>query len=362
VFIIATILVSKQIRYSLNKDLGFKKDAVLYFDTNYNDTVKAHRAVLLQKLKSIPEVAMTSLSNNPPSINSTWSSTMKYMDGKKKIETDVQVKTADSNYIKLYRLKLLAGVNIADCDTTSALLINNTYLHILGFTSPQQAVGKTIDWDKSKRIAGVVADFHQKSLREIIKPLVIANGSKQSRKFNIELKPQNAEGTVWKTGIAKIEKAFKEIYPEDDFEYHFLDDTIAKYYTAEKSVSGLLMWATGLAIFISCLGLLGLVIYITNQRTKEIGIRKVVGASVAQIVTLLSKDFLQLIALAFVISVPLAWWGASKWLENFAYKTTLTWWIFALGGIVMMALAFVVMLVRTLKAATANPVNALRSE
>jgi ABC-type antimicrobial peptide transport system permease subunit len=208
----------------------------------------------------------------------------------------------------------------------------------------------------------VVADFHQKSLHELIKPLVIANGSKRSRSINIALQPQNAEGTVWKSGISKIEKTFKSIYPEDDFDYHFIDDTVAKYYTAEKNISSLLMWATGLAIFISCLGLLGLVIYVTNLRTKEIGIRKVVGATVTQIVTLLSKDFLALIALAFVIAVPIAWLGANKWLEGFAYKTTLAWWVFASGGATMLVLAFVVMLIRTFRAATANPVESLRTE
>ncbi len=362
VFIIATILVSKQISFSMNKDLGFKKDAILYFDTNYYDTVTAHKSVLINKLKAIPEIAMVSLANNPPSIGSTWSSTMKYKNGKKDIETDVQVKIADTNYIGLFKLKLLAGRNLPSSDTTNAIIINETYAHILGFKNPQQALGKYIDWDKSKEIVGVVGDFNQKSLHELIQPLVLANGNKKARKFNIALQPQNAEGTVWKTGISKIEKAFKEVYPEDDFEYTFLDDTIAKYYTAEKNISRLLMWATGLAIFISCLGLLGLVIYVTNQRTKEIGIRKVVGATVAQIIALLSKDFLSLIAMAFVIAVPVAWWGANKWLENFAYKTTLAWWIFASGGAAMLILAFVVMLVRTFRAATANPVESLRAE
>lgn len=362
VFIIGTILVSKQINYSLNKDLGFKKDAIVYFFANYHDTVKTHKGLLLDKIKAIPEVAMVSLSNNPPSINSTWSSTMKYNDGKKDIETNVEVKVGDSNYIKLYQLKLLAGKNIVDCDTTNSVIINQTYAHILGFKNMQDAVGKFIDWDKKKPIVGVVADFHQKSLHEIIKPLVISNGSKRSRAFNIALQPQNAEGTVWKTGIAKIEKVYKSIYPEDDFTYTFVDENIAKYYTAEKNISRLLMWTTGLTIFISCLGLLGLVIYITNQRTKEIGIRKVVGATVTQLVSLLSKDFLKLIALAFIIAAPLAWWGSYKWLEGFAYKTTLSWWIFATGGLALLLLAFMVMLIRTFRAARTNPVKSLRTE
>jgi len=208
----------------------------------------------------------------------------------------------------------------------------------------------------------VVADFNQKSLHEQVQPLLISNGTKNARMFNIALQPQNAEGTAWKNTIAKIEKEYKVLYPEDDFEYTYLDENIAKFYDAEKNISKLLMWSTGLTMFISCLGLLGLVIYITNQRTKEIGIRKIVGASVAQIITLLSKDFLLLIAIAIVIAVPVAWWGANAWLGNFAYKTNLSWWVFASGGVAMLLVAFMVMLARTAKVATANPVDSLRVE
>jgi ABC-type antimicrobial peptide transport system permease subunit len=363
VFIIATILVSKQISYSLTKDLGFKRDAILYFHTNYYDTVNAHKPFLMQKLKAIPEVSMVSLASFPPSGNSTRSSTMKYKDGKKEVETDVEIKFADTAYINLYHLKLLAGKNLPTSDTARSFIINETYMHLLGFTQPQQALGKLIDWDKKKMpIEGVVADFHQKSLHVAIKPLIITNDTKNSLYFNVALQPQDAEGTVWKTGISKIEKTFKSIYPDDDFDYTFMDDAIAKYYTAEKNISSLLMWATGLAIFISSLGLLGLVIYVTNLRTKEIGIRKVVGATVTQIITLLSTDFLKLILWAFVIALPIAWWGSNAWLNNFAYKTELSWWVFAAGGATMLVLAFVVMLLRTLKAATANPVEALKNE
>ncbi len=363
VFIIATILVSKQISYSLNKDLGFKKDAILYFSTNYKDTVASHRFILMDKLKAIPEIAATSLSNTPPSSNNTWSTGMKYKDGKKEIETDVQLKMIDTNYISLYKMKLLAGTNLAYSDTARSLIINETYSKILGFKDPRQAIGKFIEWDKKQLpITGVAADFHQRSLHEIIKPLALAANKKNCRTINIALQPQNAAGSVWKSAIPKIEKAWKEVYPDDEFEYNFLDESIAKYYTSEKNISKLLLWATSLAIFISCLGLLGLVIYITHQRTKEIGIRKVIGATVAQIISLLSKDFLKLIAIAFVIAVPVAWWGSYKWLENFAYKTTISWWVFVSGGLIMFLMALLILGLRTFKAASANPADSLRTE
>jgi ABC-type antimicrobial peptide transport system permease subunit len=362
VFIIATIIVSKQISYSLNKNMGFKKDAIVYFNTNYRDTSKTNKKVLLEKLKAIPEIAAISLSD-PPASNGYSSSTLKYKDGEKEIETDVLIKRADTNYINLYKIKLLAGKNLPAGDTVHDLLINETYSKLLGFQQPQQAIGKYLEWNKKQDvITGVVADFNTASIHSPIKPLLIETESARQHTFNIALQPQNAEGTVWKNAMAKIKKSFKEIYPENDLEIKFLDETIAKYYTAEQHISSLLKWATGLAIFISCLGLLGLVMYTTNQRTKEIGIRKVIGARVSQIILLLSKDFIKLVMIAFIIAVPIVWFAANKWLENFAYKTNLSVWIFLIGGAIMLLMAMFVLLLRTYKAAAANPVESLRSE
>lgn len=362
VFIIATILVGKQISFTLSKDMGFKKDAILSIQTNYYNTAQRKKYLLIDKIKNIPSVVDISLSTSEPSSNSTWSSTMKYKDGKKEIEADVQQKYADTSYLGLYRIKLLAGSNIPYSDTPAAFVINQTYLHILGFQDPHDAVGKMIEWDNKKMpIVGVVADFNQKSLHESIKPLVLGSWSNSSRTLNIALYPEKEPGD-WKKAIAKMETAWKEIYPEDDFEYNFLNESIARYYAAEQKISALLMWASGLAIFISCLGLLGLIIFITNQRTKEIGVRKVVGASITQIIAMLSKDFLQLVIIAFVIAIPISRWGAGKWLDNFAYKTSMNAWVFLAGGAIMFLLALTILCVRGFKAATVNPVKSLKAD
>jgi len=362
VFIMATILVSKQIHYSLNKDMGFKKDAIVYINTNYYDTVINHRYMLMDKLKAIPEITLISLCTNPPSSNSTWSSTVKYKDGKKEVEADVQQKYGDSNYIKLYNIKLLAGSNIKTTDTLTSILINETYAHTLGFQQPQMAIGKNLDMDnKILQVSGVVADFNQGSLHQPVKPLMIGSRSLIESNISIALRPQT-DGNTWKTAISKIEKAWKEIYPNDDFEYKFFDEEIAKYYETEKNISGLLSWATGLAVFISCLGLLGLVIYTTTQRTKEIGVRKILGASVLQIVSLISKHFIMLVLIASVIAAPIAWIGMHTWLENFAYRTEISWWIFFASGISMMVIALITLGFQTIKTAMANPVNSLRTE
>jgi hypothetical protein len=152
------------------------------------------------------------------------------------------------------------------------------------------------------------------------------------------------------------------VYPEDDFNYSFQDEQIAKSYQSEQKIAGMLDWVTGIAIFISCLGLLGLIIYTTNQRSKEIGIRKIIGASVMQIIFLLSADFLKLISLAFLIAVPITWWGSGRWLDNFAYRTNLSVWIFIEGGLFMGGIAFIILLLRTRQSALANPANILRNE
>lgn len=362
VFIMGAILVSKQINYSLNKDLGFRKDAILNITTNYYDTVKSHKFVLMDKLKAIPEITMISLGNYPPSSKNSWSSTIKYKDGKKEIQTDVQIKLGDTNYLKLYQMKLLAGANLPFSDTVHSVIINETYAHILGFKNLQQAIGKYIDWDNKDIIVGVVADFHQKSFHEPIKPLLIGSRTSSERTFNIALQPQNESGTTWKTAISKIEKAWKEVYPQDEFSYSFFDEDIAKFYEVDQHISTLLMWSTSLAIFISCLGLLGLVIYTTTHRTKEIGVRKVLGASISQIVTMISKDFILLVILGFAIAAPLAYFGMHKWLDNFAYRTEISWWIFLLGGSIMVIIALFTLAFQTIRTAMMNPVKSLRSE
>ena len=363
VFIMATILVSKQINYSIHKNQGFQKDAILHLNTNFYDTIQGHKYLLADKIKALPGVKMVSICTNPPSSNSTWSSTMKYRDGKKEIETNVEQKYGDTNYIKLYGLNLIAGNNLEPSDTVNAFIMNETYAHILGFHQPEKLVGKYIEWNnKQIIIKGIVSDFHERSLHEPIKPLVIGSWAKNTRNISIALQPQNESGTAWKNTIGQIEKAWKEVYPKDDFEYHFFDEQLAKYYDSEQHIADLLKWATGLAIFISSLGLLGLVINSTNIRTKEIGVRKVLGASVTKIVIIISKEFFLLIAFAFIIAAPIAYIGMYKWLENFAYHTKISWWIFLLGVSVMIVIAVLTLGYQTIRAAKANPVKSLRSE
>lgn len=363
-FIMATILVSKQIHYALTKDLGFKKDAIVNIYTPYKNVTTNQKQVFLNKVKSMPQIRLISMGGEAPSSGGVNSTNVTYKNGKTEIKTDLQQKFGDENYLKVYGVKLLAGRNLMHADSNTATVINATYAKVLGFKNPADAIGKTLDYNSKKReIVGVMSDFYQKSLRTAIKPLALIMPMRfNNRTLHIALKPQTPGGKEWKTAIAGMEQAWKEVYPEDEFSYAFFDESIAKFYESEQQISTLLTWATGLSILISCLGLLGLAMYTTSLRTKEIGVRKVLGATVAQIVTLLSTELVLLIVLAFVLVTPIAFYAMHKWMENFADRTSISWWIFALSGAGMLLIALFTLSFQTIKAAIANPIGSLRSE
>ncbi|HEY2347550.1 MAG TPA: FtsX-like permease family protein, partial [Puia sp.] len=360
-FTMATLIAVKQINYVENKDMGFKKDAIINVETPFlfnrsGGPQDTKRITLLNEINNMPGVQLASLGNDAPSSGNWSSSDMKYKDGKKEFETDVRQKNGDTNYLKLYHIKIIAGRNVRASDTANEYVINETYMHLLGFQDPEKVLNKQIE---NVPIVGVMADFNQESLHAPVKPLAFSCEVGNSWLLHIALKPgaQN-----WKSTIASIEKKYKHFFPDEEFYYWFFDESIAKFYKSEENLSSLLKWATGLAIFISCMGLLGLVMYTTSQRTKEIGVRKVLGASVGNIVSILSKDFVQLVLIASFIAIPVTWWAMHKWLENFAYKTSLNWWVFAISVLFMIIVAFVTLGFQTIKAANANPVESLRTE
>jgi ABC-type antimicrobial peptide transport system permease subunit len=340
--------------------MGFRKDAIVSFGLPRQDTVANHRSVLLNEIKAIPGVQMASRGFLTPADEGMAFTDISYA-GNDNQET-VQLRWGDSNYLKLFNIKVLAGRNVEESDTIKEFLINETYAKALGFNRPQDALGKLLDFNGRRLpIVGVMRDFNEQSFHSEVGPLVFASLNSRSYFFHILLQPP-AAGTSWSNTIAQIQKSYHRLYPEEDFSYKFLDDTIAKFYETEQRTASLLSWATGLSVLISCLGLLGLVMYTINTRTKEIGIRKILGATVTNIISILSKDFVQLVLIAFVIAAPVAWWATHKWLEDFAYRTTMSWWIFALCGFGMLMIALITLSVQTIKAAIANPVKSLRTE
>ncbi|HEV3411341.1 MAG TPA: FtsX-like permease family protein [Puia sp.] len=369
-FIMGALLVGKQIRFMTDKDLGFGKEAILSFETPYRDTSYLHRVYLLDQVKQLPGVRMATLGSDVPFSWGWWTNTLDYKDGKKEVHLVVEAKAGDSNYLRLFQIPLLAGRNLLPSDSAKEVIINEACLHALGFRQPQAAIGKIVNWDTEQlAIVGVMKDFHAHPINYEIKPLVFRRMPQNSRDIIVALRrPAGAtpdgssDHAGWQSAIAGMKAAFGKTYSQDDFSYNFLDESIAGAYKDQQRMLQLLNWATGLTVFISCLGLLGLVIYIINRRTKEIGVRKVLGASVAQIVSILSKEFLLLVAVAFAIATPLSWWASHVWLQDFAYRTAVSWWVFFAGGVAMTAIALITLSVQTVRAAMANPVNALRAD
>ncbi|PSL49065.1 ABC-type antimicrobial peptide transport system permease subunit [Chitinophaga niastensis] len=359
-FIIATLIVSKQIHYSLNKDMGFRKDAIITVATPYYNVQYNLRNTLQEKIRTIPEVAMVSMGGQTPAMDGSMSNIFIYKDGKKEIAQNVEMRYGDTAYVQVYQLKILAGRNLKKSDTVSEWVLNEKATKAFGFKDPRGILGVIIN---NHPVVGVVSDFNTRSVHTEIPAMALtSSAAEQHRIMHVLLRNPGKGGMVWSHAITKIEKAWKEVYPRDEFKYEFLDKTIENLYTSEQQTARLLNWCAGLAFFISALGLLGLVIFTTNQRTREIGIRKVLGATVWQMVSLLTLDFMKLVVIAFVLAIPLSWWVIHHWLESFVYRTAMSWWIFAIGGAVMAILALATISVKTIRAAWSNPVNALRSE
>ena len=365
IFIIATLVVGKQLYYVMNKDMGFKTEAITNIRLPYQDKSVSKRIAFTETIKALPQVNQVSLGWITPASNSDRSAKVTYIEGEKESHTSLQLLTADLNYLELYDIDLLAGRDRLN-DTISEFVINETYSKILGFVNPADAIGKTLDInDEQIPIVGVMKDFNQRSLRNSIKPMALEGDRYRSKRslFNMaHIALQSETSADWPETIEKIEQVFNSFYPDANFELNFFDEDIKRFYEQERRTSVLLQWAMGLAIAISCLGLLGLVIHTTERRTKEIGIRKILGASLAQLNLLLCKEFLILVGIAFAIAAPIAWYGMDSWLQDFAYKTDISWWIFLLSGAVMLLIALIIVSIRTIIAANRDPVKSLRTE
>ncbi len=361
VFIIGMMVVDKQIHYSLQKDMGFRKDAIINFYVPFDFSNPNNKKFILKdELSKIPEIQEVSLGNQSPAFNGQMSTQVSYKEKGKDVKLIVDSRNGDTAFLSVYNIELIAGRNIMASDSATEFLINETLARQIGFQNPAEAVGHFLGFNNSQKpIVGVMKDFNQASVRSVIHPLVYYAAPKYGYVMHVALQSNPA---TWNTAINKMQTAWKSVYPDVDFDYTFLDQKIEDFYKADQQLSTLLTWASAVAIIISCLGLLGLVIFVTNSRIKEIGVRKILGASVTQIITLLSVDFVKLISVAFIIAIPVAWWVMHNWLQNFAYHTTLSWWIFLLSGIIMITAALTILCIRAGKAAMANPVKSLRTE
>ncbi|GAB3031794.1 ABC transporter permease [Spirosoma pulveris] len=357
-FIIGTLMVGRQLSFMRNKDLGFSTDAIIEVNTLRDDK----SLVLAERIKKLADVDQVTMQWFPPMGQSYMVTKLKYR-GKKEIEMDVSAKVGDENFIPLYQLRLLAGRNYRKSDSLREMVINTTYAKALGFKKPADAINQLIDFQgKQVPVVGVVADFHEQSFHEKISPAFIGYMPRQAKNIGVRLATKGRPMEEVKATLARIEQEWNEVYPDNKFSYSFLDDSIARLYEKEQKTAQLVNTATAIAILISCMGLFGLATFTAEQRTKEIGVRKILGASVASIVGLLSKDFLTLILIALVIASPVAWWATDKWLMDFAYKVSIDWWVFALAGLLAIVITLLTVGFQSIKAALTNPVQSLRNE
>ena len=364
IFIIGVITMGKQINYMASGDKGFNTDAIITVNRWGNhDKLK----LFSENIKPIRGVDKVLLQSNAPMGFAQMSETYKFK-GRKEITLQPTIETGNEDYIPFYQMKLVAGRNMLHSDSTNELVVNETMAKAIGCSNPWDAVGKMLyspgpDGDKGFPIVGVVADFHQGSFHDVILPALIRNvpdGQKTS--VAIKLTPNGKNLTEVKKILAEMEVQWKKSYPDTPFDYSFLNQSISLLYGQEEKTAWLANAAALITIFISCMGLFGLGMFTAKRKAKEIGIRKVLGASVVNITTMLGRDFLKLVMISFFIASPVAYYFSEKWLNDFAYRTSLSWWVFALAGALAMLIAVFTVSFQSVRAAIASPVKSLRSE
>ena len=365
VFISSALIMGRQLNYAIHSDMGFNKDAVILVRVPWKYSSKPEykdkQFALLSELKAIPGIAGVAMGTEPLSASYN-SGPFEYTDGKKEpVSRSLFRKRVDSAYLGLYGFHVLAGRPIRSSDTTNEYMLNETAVKALGFASPQDALGKLIGQrgDKKFPVVGVVGDFHSQNFYAAIDPIVFMANKSNLLVFDIKLQPNTGN---WPRTISAIEKRWNAFYPSGSFTYQFYDESIAALYKDERHLARLIDLSTGIAILLSCLGLFGLAALTAHQRTREIGIRKVLGASVAGVVGLLSKEYLRLVSIALVLATPITWWAMHRWLQNFIYRISLQWWMFALAGVMAIAAAFLTVGFLAWKAARVNPVKSLKTE
>ena len=372
ILIICTMIVGDQIHYMMNKDLGFTQDAILNINTR-----GGNRDVFAEKLKQYPFVDMVSIHKETPAAKGHNGTIFRYNNNGEEVEIIGAVEFCDENYIPMYNLQLVAGRNFLPSRYMREAVINETFARQIGFNDPQDAIGQLIfcgqmdrlpedvpapEGQRLLQIVGVTSDFHFMPLYEQIGPILMSATTQNGRSISVKLAVAGKNRGDVKQILADIEKAYKEINPYERFEMSFYDESIAAFYEKEAKTAQIISAAMLMAIFISCMGLFGLVMFTTKQRTKEIGIRKVFGANVYGILVLLSGGFVKLVILSALIASPVAWFAMNKWMESFAYHVPIRWWIFVLAGLLALIITLVTISLQTIKVARANPVDAIKTE
>lgn len=367
VLIIGIIIIYSQLNFIKNMDLGFNQEQTMIFTFHTNDS-KSKIPAFCNDLRNLAEVKTVSRANNYLS-QFVWNDIGVYLEGGNMTTSrDAPFIVSDENFVKANGIKLVSGRDFRLHDS-SRVLINETLARQLGLEL-QKAPGTKLHWNYATNdvaifeVVGVMKDFNYNSLREGVKPFMLMYNPDRDAfsggaLHNVIVSTNSKD---YKTLLTKIESIWKTHVASVPFEYVFLDDEVQEQYKSEITLARIINLFALMAVIVSCLGLFGLSAFAAEQRTKEIGIRKVLGAKIFQITTLLSRDFLKLVAIALLIASPVAWWAMNKWLQEFAYRVDISWWMFAAAGVISIIIAIVTVSFQAIKAAIANPVRSLRSE
>jgi putative ABC transport system permease protein len=358
--IIGTLIIYQQLNFIQTKQLGYKREQIVMVqdpDTRITETTHRYK----QEVMRLAGVKNATVTNYLPT-GGDRNNNLTFIGNQQENGQVTQQWRVDADFIPTFSMQIIKGRNFeaANISDSMNVVINETFANRL--FAGQDPIGKFITTSnmsnnlKTFTVIGVVKDFHFESLRNNINPLILFFG------HTMGATSVQFDASQTSSVLASLESTWKKLYPNKPFEYQFADDAFANAYRAEQRTGSILAVFTSVAILVACLGLFGLAAYTAEQRTKEIGIRKVLGASATSIIGLLSKDFLKLVGIAIVLATPLAYWGMGAWLQDFAYKTELSWWIFALSGAGAVGIAFMTVAGQALRAAQANPVQSLRSE
>lgn len=357
--IIGMIVITRQMQYAKQSDLGFNKDAVLMVPMGF-DSVGIGQKTLQEEIAAIPGVQAVSQCYAAPASGDRWNTTIRFDNRTEDEAFRSNIKAADDQYIRTFDLQLVAGRNIFPSDSAREMLVNETMVKKLGLSSASDIIGKKIHFDGgdfSTVVTGVLKDFHDGSFHEDISAVCITTLTGDYGSYAVNLNMNNI-----KSILPAIEKYWNRAHPEKIFEYKFLDENIAAFYETETIMLKLIAAFSFIAIFIGCLGLYGLVSFMATQKTKEIGVRKVLGSSIGEILWIFGKEFGSLILIAFLLAAPLAWWLMNKWLQDFEYRISMGPGVFVLAIGITMVIATATIIYQSIKAALANPVKSLRSE
>ncbi|MFN4253383.1 MAG: FtsX-like permease family protein [Saprospiraceae bacterium] len=364
--LVAALVMGRQMQFLMRQDLGFDREAIVLIDIPWKilqkPEMKDRHFTLADELRKLPEVEAISLGEQIFS-SSYSSNTHEAVNARgEKVEHNMFRRYADTATIGLYKMQLLAGRNLLPSDTAREYVINETAVQTFGFGSPQAAVGQFLKENQgnSYPIVGVVKDFQMLSSYEKIEPVALM--CSREGQTTLSIKMAGSDPNLWQQGFRKMEAEWQKLYPTAPFKYQFYDEVLAEVYEEDRKMSSLANGTMLIALLISCLGLFGLSTFTILRRTKEIGIRKVLGASVTSVTGLLVRDFLVLVVVSIVIASPMAYFFMQKWLSDFAYRIDIQWWMFVLAGLAAVGIAFLTVSFQSVKAALANPVNALKNE